>query len=227
MRADAIRVEKNDDIIERIRRGVKAMVNDKLLNIRTETVQKASYESQHYNRYEPTPYHVLDRLVDFVQFDHTDRMVDFGCGTGRMNFFIHYRFRPTVIGVEMNEFYFQEALENRLRYLEKFKFSSNQVQFENCLAQDYPVHPQDNVFYFFNPFSVQIFMKVINNILRSSDEESRDIQLILYYAPEDYIFFLENQTAFQLKKEILLPGNAYEKVLIYSLEEHAPNREVD
>jgi SAM-dependent methyltransferase len=197
-------------------------MNDKLLNIKTETVQKAAYDSQHYNRYEPTPYHVLDRLFDTVEFESRDRVVDFGCGTGRLNFFLHYRFQTTVIGVEMNEFYYQEAVENRKNYLSEFHLDGNQIKFEKCLAQDYAVHPQDNVFYFFNPFSVRIFIKVINNILRSFEEMNREIQLILYYAPEDYVFFLENQTSFRLEREIVLPGNAYEKILIYSLRKQFP-----
>ncbi|MEH6948737.1 SAM-dependent methyltransferase, partial [Bacillus sp. JJ634] len=74
---------------------------------------------------------------------------------------------------------------------------------------------------FFNPFSVQIFMKIIQNILRSVEQFPRDIELVLYYGSKDYIFFLENQTAFQLKKEILLEGlsdsNPYERFLIYRL----------
>ena len=192
-------------------------MNDKLLNIKTEMVQKVPYASHHYNRYEPTPYQVLDKLFEVVEMESTDRVVDFGCGTGRLNFYVHYRFQSAVIGVEMNEYYYMEALENRSEYLKKYNFSEDSIQFENCLAQDYPIHPDDNVFYFFNPFSAGIFIKVINNILQSFEEKNRDIQLILYYAPEDYIFFLENQTAFHLEKEIILPGNVYEKFLLYSL----------
>ena len=48
-------------------------------------------------------------------------------------------------------------------------------------------------------------MKVINHILLSVEESLRDITLILYYASDDYIFYLENDTAFQLKQEIRLP----------------------
>ncbi|WP_456272268.1 SAM-dependent methyltransferase [Bacillus sp. AK031] len=192
-------------------------MNDKLLNIKTGTIQKGSYGSQHYNRYEPTPYSVLERLFEIVEFESTDRVVDFGCGTGRLNFCIHHRFQSTVLGVEMNEFYYQEAIENRKNYLNKFSGSSSAIKFENCLAEEYVIDPGDNVFYFFNPFSVRIFIKVINNILQSLEEKNREIQLILYYAPEDYVFCLEDQTAFLLEREIILPGNVYEKILIYTL----------
>ena len=66
--------------------------------------------------------------------------------------------------------------------------------------------PRDNRFYFFNPFSVQVFMNVVNNILLSVEAVEREMDIILYYPSEDYIFFLENQTAFELKREIRLPG---------------------
>ncbi|MGM0846239.1 MAG: SAM-dependent methyltransferase [Bacillota bacterium] len=192
-------------------------MNDKWLNIKTETVQKSSYESHHYNRYEPTPYSVLERLFQTVELESTDRVVDFGCGSGRMNFYIHNRYRATVIGVEMNEYLYEQALENRKNYRKKFIDTSERILFNNCLAQEYSINSEDNVFYFFNPFSIEIFIAVVNNILQSLEEAPRQIQLILYYPPEDYPFFLENQTAFRLVREIILPGNAYEKLLIYSL----------
>ena len=57
-------------------------------------------------------------------------------------------------------------------------------------------------FYFFNPFSLQLFIKVLNNILISVEEFPREIDLIFYYPSEEYIDYLENYTALTLKKEI-------------------------
>jgi SAM-dependent methyltransferase len=200
-------------------------MDDKFLNIKTGTIQKGPYDSQHYNRYEPTPYHVLERLFEIVEFERGDRVVDFGCGTGRLNFCIHHRFQAAVIGIEMNEFYFRGAIENRKNYLIKFGGENGAaIDFENCLAQEYMIDSGDNVFYFFNPFSVHIFSKVINNILQSLEERDREIQLILYYAPEEYVFYLEGQTAFHLEREIILPGNAYEKILIYTMSGMNPSQ---
>ena len=48
-------------------------------------------------------------------------------------------------------------------------------------------------------------MNVVNNILLSVENTGREVDIILYYPSEDYIFFLENQTAFELKKEVRLP----------------------
>jgi hypothetical protein len=64
-------------------------------------------------------------------------------------------------------------------------------------------------------------MKTINNILLSVEKSERNIELILYYPSEDYIYYLENDTSFELKKEIILPyfyeQNANERFLIYQL----------
>ncbi len=64
-------------------------------------------------------------------------------------------------------------------------------------------------------------MKVINNILLSVEDSERDIELILYYVAADYIYYLENHRAFELKQEVKLPGlyehNPNERFLIYRL----------
>jgi hypothetical protein len=64
-------------------------------------------------------------------------------------------------------------------------------------------------------------MNVVNNILLSVEETEREVDIILYYPSEDYIFFLENQTTFELKREVRLPGayekNGNERFLVYTL----------
>ncbi|MFH0066531.1 methyltransferase [Peribacillus sp. NPDC056705] len=194
---------------------------DEMLNIRTEGVQKKSNDSLHYHRYEPTPYSALEHLFKKYALKGNDRIVDFGCGKGRLNFFIHHLYQSSVVGVEMNESFYKEAIENLNGYLEKRKKNNANIEFHCCLAEEYGIDTKDNRFYFFNPFSVQIFMKIINNILLSFEKEPRQIELILFYPSQDYIFFLENQTAFRLKNEVMLPGltesNPFEKFVIYEL----------
>ena len=194
---------------------------DELLNIETVGEQKGFYDSLHYHRYEPTPYWALEQLFEQYELKSSDRVVDFGCGKGRLNFFINHLFDASVVGIEMNETFYQAALANRESYVQKKRGSLEKLHFHCCLAQEYEIQPSDNIFYFFNPFSVQIFMKIIDNILRSVEEAYRDVELIFYYGSEDYIFFLENHYAFERKEEIVLPGlyekNASEKFLIYTL----------
>lgn len=194
---------------------------DEVLNIKTEGEQKNFNDSFHYHRYEPTPYNALEYLFKKYPLKRNDRIVDFGCGKGRLNFFIHHLYQPSVVGVEMNESFYKQAIANLKSYRKKRKTGNGNIEFHCCLAEEYDIDAKDNRFYFFNPFSVQIFMKVINNILVSIETEPRRIELILYYGSQDYIFFLENQTVFELKEEVLLPGltesNPFEKFVIYQL----------
>ncbi|MFJ8243777.1 methyltransferase [Peribacillus asahii] len=200
---------------------MKERYYDELLNIKTGEEQKVFNKSLHYHRYEPTPYSALEQLFKQYELTSSDRVVDFGCGKGRLIFYMNYLFNASVVGIEMNETFYQEAIDNRNSYVKKMKKSSHCIQLHCCLAEKYKVDSLDNRFYFFNPFSVQIFMKIIQNILRSVEQFPRDIELVLYYGSKDYIFFLENQTSFQFKKEILLQGlserNPYERFLIYRL----------
>jgi SAM-dependent methyltransferase len=194
---------------------------DELLNIETEGNQRGYNKSFHYHRYEPTPYRALENLFAEYELNSSDHIVDFGCGKGRLNFFIHYLFQASVTGVEMNEMLYEEALENKVNYLIKAKENKGRIQFQCCLAEKYEINPLDNRFYFFNPFTIPIFWKIINHILVSVEKYKREVDVILYYPSEDYIYYLENNTLFELIKEIHLPGlyenNPNERFLIYRL----------
>ncbi|MGM0876016.1 MAG: SAM-dependent methyltransferase [Bacillota bacterium] len=203
---------------------MKEQFYDELLNIETGGDQKGFNKSMHYHRYEPTPYSALETLFKKYELKKGDRIVDFGCGKGRLNFFINYLCNASVVGVEMNETFYQQAIENRDRYLKKIKNSKDKIHFHCCLAEEYQIDPLDNRFYFFNPFSIQIFMKIINNILASVENSEREIELVLYYVSEDYIYFLESHSSFELKEVIKLPSlyehNPNERFLIYRLVQH-------
>ncbi len=194
---------------------------EKLLNIKTSGEQKIFNESLHYNRYEPTSYAVLKALCDNLEFNEEDSLVDFGCGKGRLNFYLNNLYNINVTGIEMNNFFFEECLNNKKSYLSNFKNKEDKIQFLNCFAEKYKVQKNDNKFYFFNPFSEQIFIKVVGNILDSLLEHERQVNIILYYPSEDYLYYLDNYTIFSLKKEIKIP-NRYdkdprEKIVIYEL----------
>ncbi|UII57103.1 SAM-dependent methyltransferase [Cytobacillus spongiae] len=193
---------------------------DKLLHIHTIGEQKGFLRSYHYHRYEPTPYEALDYLFSEIPIHEGDRIVDFGSGKGRLPFYVHYFFRAIGIGIEMNEQYYDEAECNLQSYLENINDKKVPIHFHHGLAEDYNIHSNDNYFYIFNPFSVQIFIKVVNRILRSIEESYRQVYMILYYPSEEYIFYLENHPLFLLTNEIKLPmyeSNSFERVLVYSL----------
>lgn len=152
---------------------------EKLLNIKTSGEQKIFNESMHYNRYEATSYSALEILSKKYKFTAEDNIIDFGCGKGRLNFYINHFFDSTITGIEMNTFFYKEAIENKRNYLKQHKKKKDNTNFLNCFAEEYNINPSDNKFYFFNPFSVQIFIKVIGNILVSVEEYERAVDVIL------------------------------------------------
>ncbi|URM32497.1 SAM-dependent methyltransferase [Cytobacillus firmus] len=184
---------------------------DDWLNIHTHGDQKGFHKSFHYHRYEPTPYEGLEKLFSEYTLKSSDRLVDFGCGKGRLPFYIHHTFRVSAAGVEMSDDFYREAMKN----LRTYKGEKAGISFYNILAQEYEITPQDTHFYFFNPFSVQIFMKVVNNILRSAEGSPRNMDIILYYPSQDYLFYLENSTPFELIKDVGLKGDEKERFLVY------------
>ncbi|MGM9986810.1 MAG: class I SAM-dependent methyltransferase [Bacillaceae bacterium] len=191
---------------------------DELLHIETIEEQDGFHESFHYHRYEPTPYWALQQLFDQYNVKATDHIVDFGCGKGRLNFYIHHFFGASVTGVEMSEQFYKEALLNKQNYLKHNKKNKGTIGFHCCLAQEYQINPLDTIFYFFNPFSIQIFMKIVNNILCSVEEHPRKVEIVLYYPSEDYLYFLENQTAFEWTKEVVLSKkDARERFIVFQM----------
>ena len=196
---------------------------DNQLRIKTEGTLELLSQSPHYNRYEATPYDALDELFCAYELLKSDGFVDYGCGKGRVSFYVHNRFQCKVTGIEMNGRLYEDVLTNLYHYRGKVQRKKDgQLHFERCYAEAFEVEPTDNRFYFFNPFSVQVFTKVVGRILESVADHGRSVDLILYYPSMDYVQYLETKTAFNLLKEIKLGGiyenNEDERFLIYRLQ---------
>lgn len=195
---------------------------DKLINIRTSGIREWNdYMAFHYNRYEATPYKALKELKKNYSFTATDKVLDFGCGRGRVAFYIHNHFQIPVTGIEANQKTYEEVLENKSLYLRKAKHITAPIEFYYGLAQHYIIDKTHTCFYFFNPFSVHIFRKVVDNILHSVEKDRRKVDLILYYPTPAYTDFLKLSTPFEIADEIKVPGatDVKEKFLIYRLQD--------
>lgn len=196
---------------------------DRQLQIKTVGLRDWGNKVSAYNRYEATPYGALKKLFQQYKFHKNDRVVDFGCGKGRVTFYIHHHFKIPVTGVEAHDKTFAEALENKQTYRKKRQHIKAPILLEYALAEQYEVKEEDNCFYFFNPFSIKIFKRVIMNILKSIKENKRTVELILYYPLPEFKEFLQMQTPFEMINKIRVPGDhgKYGKFVIYraSIEE--------
>lgn len=188
---------------------------DRKLGIKTVGLREWDSEGR-YNRYEATPYHALERLFASYRFRKGDRVVDFGCGRGRVAFSIHHRFHVPVVGIEAHDKTYEEALQNKQSYRYRTKDIPAPIKLLYGLAEHYEVHPEDNRFYFFNPFSHKVFRQVMDNIMRSVTEAPRTVEVILYYPLPEYKKILRT-LGFQIINKVKLPGakDVHEKFLIY------------
>lgn len=179
---------------------------ERSLRIRTVGMREWGREVGHYSRYEATPYRALDELFKNYRPARTDQVVDFGCGRGRVTFYIHHRFHIPVTGIEVNEKTYQEAVDNKERYRQVAKHIAAPIKLDFGLAEHYQIRAAENLFYFFNPFSAKIFKQVVNNILTSYREQERPLDIILYYPMPGYVRFLKNRTPFRLLNKVRVPG---------------------
>ena len=131
----------------------------------TEIVYNNRYNDDYY-RYEPTSYSGLICAFDELEDSITkyDRLVDFGCGKGRVLFYVNQRFQCEVCGIEVDEQLYELALDNRAYFNTRFRDTMERIEILHGKAEEYVIKPEDNIFYFFNPFEINIFEKVIDNI---------------------------------------------------------------
>jgi|SRR5690554_252235 len=167
-------------------------INDKLLNIKTDGIKITNKKDHFY--YEATPYHDLNILTKKIKLKDSDTLVDFGSGKGRVLFYFNYLFNNFSKGIEIEEDLIQLANKNK----ENFIKSTNKIAFIKSLAENYQVDINDNYFFFFNPFDINIFSKVINNIIKSFNEKRRKITIILCYPIIEYLEYIINETDFKL-----------------------------
>ena len=189
---------------------------DKLLGIHTMGRDDSNADQYRYP-YEPTPYLVLERLANtgFIRKENT--LLDYGCGKGRVDFFLSYQTRCQSIGIEYDERIYEKAVENK-----ESAISSGRTAFELAQAEYFQVPDRVDRFYFFNPFSLEILQKAVARILDSYYENPRSMQLFFYYPSDEYISWLMTVDELVFSDEIdcrdLFPGeDLRERIMIFEV----------
>ena len=175
---------------------------------------------EYHHPYEPTPYSVLERLADSGLIGKGDVVLDYGCGKGRVGFFLSYRTKARTIGIEYDDRIYQGALENQKTTISRIK-----PDFVLTRAEEYEVPPEVNRCYFFNPFSVEILHRVMARIIESWYENPREIFLFFYYPADEYISYLMtvDELAFydEIECDDLFEGNdPRERIMIFQLPDY-------
>ncbi|MBQ8955191.1 MAG: class I SAM-dependent methyltransferase [Clostridia bacterium] len=149
--------------------------------LRIQTMGREDESGGKYMPYEPTPYAVLNRLAASGFIDAADHVLDYGCGKGRVAFFLAARLGCRVTGIDHSEKLIAMAEENRARAA-----CAGLVRFACAQAERYD--PRDeNVFFFFNPFSEAVLRIALRRILRAETARPRRARLIFYYPSDAFV----------------------------------------
>ena len=171
---------------------------------------------QYRHPYEPTPYCVLERLADSGLVGQGNVLLDYGCGKGRVGFFLSHQTGAKVVGIEYDRHIYESALENQ-----RSAVSGAKADFLLTRAEVYEVPRSVDRCYFFNPFTIEILRKTLSRILESYYESPREIFLFFYYPADDYVAALMTLEELEFYDEIecddLFPGDPRERILIFRL----------
>ena len=188
---------------------------DRLLGIRS-TGRDDSYSDQYRYPYEPTPYSVLERLAEADYIGKKNILLDYGCGKGRVSFFLSYQCRCKSVGIEYDDRIYAAAVKNKENAV-----LGNKVEFVHTKAEVFEIKEADRIF-LFNPFSVEILKSVMGRIRESWYENQRRILLFFYYIQDDYMAYLMTQDEVTFLDEIdcrdLFEGaNPRERIMVFEL----------
>ncbi|MGO9016256.1 MAG: hypothetical protein ACLQF0_14900 [Dissulfurispiraceae bacterium] len=135
-------------------------------------------------KYQAANYYILQKLLTTLKMDFGDSvLIDFGSGKGRVLLVaLEYGFKR-LIGVEISQALCAICEDNlRIYRRNKKKYDATKVEISNIDAAKYPIPDDADIFFFYNPFGEEVFIKVIDNIEESLRLHRRSIY-ILYINP--------------------------------------------
>ena len=200
-----------------MKQGYKIMKEkewEKLLRIKTTGRDDSRSDTFRYP-YEPTSYEVLERLANTGYISKNNTLLDYGCGKGRVSIFMAYQTKCHSIGIEYDERIYNRALANKADAV-----SGNRVEFLCTDAVGFKIEDKVDRFFFFNPFSIEIFKSVLGNIMNSYYESPREMLIICYYPSDEYLMCLSQEYNVALVEDIdcsdISDGVAgREKIVVY------------
>ena len=168
---------------------------DSKLNIKTCVFDYMEEDYQNYG-YDPTPYIVLEEVTKSNLIKEEDVLVDYGCGKGRVGFFLNNQIGCKVVGIDHSERLLGMANKNLESYGD-----NGDISFIHYKAEEY-VPDDANCFYLYNPFSTKIFRQVLRRIEESKRDNPREILIFFYYSTVEYKIYLPTEPRLELIKSI-------------------------
>jgi len=160
--------------------------------------------------YEAVNYYMLERLLKtFIHLSGATSIIDLGCGKGRvMVVAAHLGFKK-LIGIDFAKELCEEATLN----MERTKAIINDIEWKVVYGNvlDYPIQPDDAVFFMFNPFVEETLSLFLDKLEISCKENPRKLWFL--YASPQHAVTLEKR-GYQIaywKKLMNLEGKIFYK----------------
>ena len=183
--------------------------------LRIKTIGREDESDPNCSPYEPTPYVVLERLAESGHIKRKQHLLDYGCGKGRVACFMASVVGCRVTGVDYSAKLIEVARQNR-----RDSRTGDRVSLALGRAERHAIGDED-VFFFFNPFSERIFEGVLRRVARAWYDRPRRLTVICYYPSEEYLRCLEAMPELRFVDDIdcgdLFGGrNPRERVVVYA-----------
>lgn len=110
--------------------------------------------------YALSPKSAVDEILNVLKITKDDNFLDIGCGKGGVLYFASNRPFGRIAGIEVEPFLYEIAKRNFKKLgLDK------RIELFLCDATKFNHYQDFNIFYLFNPFDLDIYKTVIDNII--------------------------------------------------------------
>ena len=146
---------------------------DKLLHIKT-MGRDDSQSDQYRYPYEPTPYSVLQRLANTGLIRKNNMLLDYGCGKGRVDFFLSYQTRCRCLGVEYEEFQLPEQID-RIYFFNQFSVEILRKVMARIM-ESYYEHPRQILCFFYYPSDEYLtYLMTVDEMMFTDEIDCSDL----------------------------------------------------
>lgn len=183
-------------------------VTDLRLGIATGAPRPASDTSWRNAPYEPLPYEALRPMSEAADCRPTDRVVDLGCGKGRLVCWFARQAVALCRGVDIDP----DLIEAARRNAQRLRGARATIQFE-CADATQVNLDEATVVTLYNPFGAEVMAAVAQNLAQSLARRPRPLRIV-YANPVHLPALLEG--GFEVRERRLAPyfGGRIELVVV-------------
>ena len=170
------------------KRGIKSLFQEIIDNyffdlfFNVETQLRIGESSKLNNHYAPTYYSVIKESFRSIKDRNKLTFIDVGCGKGKVLLVASDFGFKEIIGIELSKKLLITCKINLNNY-KKLKVKKKSIKLININATKYKI-TNENVFYFFDPFSKIILDNFLKKILESFKKNKRKIYIIFANPPK-------------------------------------------